>query len=120
MFSNDAPQQLKQAFTNKQTGEYDIVQAQQWWAQTKRTKNEEQRKAINSQVIEPMRLNSLYTKYTAMIAASIYIPKWLSKEQDEQKNNFANISYVAIPYSLISDSTVKVCLLYTSPSPRDG
>ncbi|KAA9041988.1 hypothetical protein FW778_08225 [Ginsengibacter hankyongi] len=108
MFSNDAPQQLKQAFTNKQTGEYDIVQAQQWWAQTKRTKNDEQRKAINSQVIEPMRLNSLYTKYTAMIAASIYIPKWLSKEQDEQKNNFANISYVAIPYSLISDSTVKV------------
>ena len=108
MFSNDAPQQLKQAFTNKQTGEYDIVQAQQWWAQTKRTKNEEQRKAINSQVIEPMRLNSLYTKYTAMIAASIYIPKWLSKEQEEQKNYFSNISYVAVPYSLISDSTVKV------------
>lgn len=108
MFSNDAPQQLKQAFTNKETGEYDIAQAQQWWAETKRSKNEEQRKAINSQVIEPMRLNSLYTKYTSMIAASIYIPKWLSKEQDEQKNNFANISYVAVPYSLISDSTVKV------------
>lgn len=108
MFSNDAPQQLKQAFANKETGEYDIAQAQQWWAETKRTKNEEQRKAINSQVIEPMRLNSLYTKYTSMIAASIYIPKWLSKEQDEQKNNFANISYVAVPYSLISDSTVKV------------
>lgn len=108
MFSNDAPQQLKQAFTNKETGEYDIAQAQQWWAQTKRIKNEEQRKAINSQVIEPMRLNSLYTKYTSMIAASIYIPKWLSKEQAEEKNYFANISYVAVPYSLISDSTIKV------------
>jgi peptidyl-prolyl cis-trans isomerase D len=108
MFSNDAPQQLKQAFTNKQTGEYDIALAQQWWVETKRTKNEEQRKAINSQVIEPMRLNSLYTKYTSMIAASIYIPKWLSKVQDEQKNNFANISYVAVPYGLISDSTIKV------------
>ena len=108
MFSDEAPQQLKQAFTNKETGQYDIAQAQQWWAQTKKTKNEEQRKAINSQVIEPMRLNSLYTKYTSMISASIYIPKWLSKVQDEQKNNFANISYVAVPYSLISDSTVKV------------
>jgi peptidyl-prolyl cis-trans isomerase D len=108
MFSNDAPQQLKQAFTNKETGQYDIQQAQQWWAQTKKTRNEEQRKAINSQVIEPMRLNSLYTKYTAMISASIYIPMWLSKAQEEQKNNFANISYVAVPYSLISDSTVKV------------
>src|SRR6185312_6820632 len=108
MFSDDAPQQLKQAFTNKETGQYDIAQAQQWWAQTRKSKNEEQRKAINSQVIEPMRLNSLYTKYTSMIAGSIYIPAWLSKIQVEQKSNFANISYVAIPYSLISDSTIKV------------
>ncbi len=108
MFSNDAPQQLKQAFTNKETGQYDIGQAQQWWAQAKKNKNEDQRKAIISQVIEPMRLNSLYTKYTSLIAASIYIPKWLSKQEEEQKNNFANISYVAVSYSLISDSTVKV------------
>ncbi|MGH2646138.1 MAG: peptidylprolyl isomerase, partial [Ginsengibacter sp.] len=108
MFSNDAPQQLKQAFTNKETGQYDIAQAQQWWAQSKKTKNEEQRRAIESQVVEPMRLNSLYSKYTSMISASIYIPKWLSKEQEEEKSNFATISYVAVPYSLISDSTVKV------------
>ena len=108
MFSEDAPQQLKQAFTNKETGQYDIEQARQWWAQTKKTKNEEQRNAITSQVIEPMRLNSLYTKYTSMIAGSLYIPKWLAKEQSEQKNNFASISYVAAPYTLISDSVVKV------------
>ncbi|MDQ2862261.1 MAG: peptidylprolyl isomerase, partial [Bacteroidota bacterium] len=97
-----------QAFTNKETGQYDIGQAQQWWAQTRKTKNEDQRKSINSQVIEPMRLNSLYTKYTSMIAASAYIPKWLAKQQEEEKNSFANISYVSIPYSVISDSTVKV------------
>jgi len=34
MFSEDAPQQLKQAFTNKETGQYDIEQARQWWAQS--------------------------------------------------------------------------------------
>jgi peptidyl-prolyl cis-trans isomerase D len=108
MFSNDAPQQLKQAFTNKETGEYDIEQAKQWWAQTKKNKNEEQRNAIISQVIDPMRLNSMYTKYTSMIAASLYQPKWLSKEQSEEKNQFATISYVAVPYSVISDKSVKV------------
>ena len=108
MFSNDAPQQLKQAFTNKETGQYDIAQAQQWWAQTKKSKNSEQRNAIISQVIDPMRLNSLYTKYTSMIAGSIYQPKWMAKEQQEEKNNFATISYVAVPYSAISDSAVKV------------
>ena len=108
MFSQDAPPQLKQAFTNKETGQYDIEQAKQWWAQTKKNKNEEQRNAIISQVIDPMRLNSLYTKYTSMIAASIYQPKWLTTEQTEEKNNFANISYVAVPYTVISDSSVKV------------
>src|ERR1035438_7883943 len=108
MFSNNAPQQLKQAFTDKETGQYDIQKAQQWWSQMRTSKNDEQRKEVNSQVIEPMRLNSLYTKYTSMIAASIYIPKWLSKEQEAEKGNFANISYVAIPYRIISDSTIKV------------
>jgi peptidyl-prolyl cis-trans isomerase D len=108
MFSEDAPQQLKQAFTDKETGQYNIEQAKQWWAETKRNRNPEQRNAIISQVIDPMRLNSLYTKYTSMISGSIYQPKWLSKELNENKNNFASISYVAVPYTVISDSTIKV------------
>jgi peptidyl-prolyl cis-trans isomerase D len=108
MFSQDAPPQLKPAFTNKETGQYDIEQAKQWWAQTKKNKNEEQRNALISQVIDPMRLNSLYTKYTSMISASIYQPKWLAKEVTEEKNSFANISYVVVPYTVISDSAVKV------------
>ncbi|MEO9144102.1 MAG: SurA N-terminal domain-containing protein [Ginsengibacter sp.] len=108
MFSEDAPQQLKQAFTDKETGQYNIEQAKQWWAEVKKNKDEKQRSAIISQVIDPMRLNSLYTKYTSLIAGSIYQPKWLSKEMNEEKNSFASISYVAVPYSVISDSAVKV------------
>ena len=108
MFSNDAPQQLKQAFSNPETGQYDIEKAKQWWSTTKSNKNEEQRKAIISQVIDPMRLNSLYTKYTSMIAGSIYQPKWMAKIQQEENTEAASISYVAIPYHSISDSAVKV------------
>ena len=108
MFSEDAPPQLKQTFTNKETGQYDIEQAKQWWAQTKRNKNEEQRSAIISQVIDPMRLNSLYTKYTSLITGSIYLPKWQLKEQEKERNDFATISYVSVPYTVISDSAVKV------------
>lgn len=108
MFSNDAPQQLKQAFTNKETGQYDIDQAKQWWATVKKNKDQDQRNALIAQVIDPMRLSSLYTKYTSMIAGSIYQPKWLTKEQNEEKNYFATISYVAIPYTSISDSTIKI------------
>ncbi|RNI36315.1 hypothetical protein EFY79_11600 [Hanamia caeni] len=108
MFSDQAPQQLKQAFTNRETGEYDIEQAKQWWAQTKKNQNAEQRNAIISQIIDPMRLNALYTKYTSLIAGSMYQPKWLVKEQSEEKNQFAKISYVAVPFTEITDSSVKV------------
>ncbi len=108
MFSDQAPQQLKQAFTDKKTGQYDIEQAQQWWAQTKKNQNEQQRNEIISQIIDPMRLNALYRKYTSMIAGSIYQPKWLVKEQSEEKSQFAKISYVAVPYTEVSDSSVKV------------
>ncbi|MGN6800575.1 MAG: peptidylprolyl isomerase, partial [Ginsengibacter sp.] len=108
MFSDQAPPQLKQAFTDKQTGEYDIAQAQQWWAQIKKDQNEQQRNAVISQIIDPMRLNALYSKYTSMIAGSMYQPKWLLKEQSQEKIQFAKISYVAIPYTVVSDSAVKV------------
>ena len=108
MFSDEAPQQLKQAFTDQQTGQYDVAKAQQWWNEMRKTKNAEQRQAVHTQVIEPMRLNSLYTKYTSMIAGSMYTPAWLATKETEEDNSFANISYVAIPYTVISDSAVKV------------
>jgi peptidyl-prolyl cis-trans isomerase D len=38
----------------------------------------------------------------------MYQPKWLVKEQSEEKNQFAKISYVAVPFTQISDSAVKV------------
>ena len=108
MFSDEAPQQLKQAFTDPQTGQYDIVKAQQWWAQTRKSKNEEQRSGLMSQVIEPMILNSLYGKYVSMIAGSIYMPKWMADKEQEEAKSFANISFVAIPYNAVSDSAVKI------------
>jgi len=43
-----------------------------------------------------------------MVSASIYIPKWLEKQQEEQKNNLPTSLMLLFPYSLISDSTVKV------------
>ena len=107
MFSNDAPNDLKQAFTNKATGQYDISKAQEWWVQAKKSKGE-QRDAIESQIVEPMILQSLYNKYNSLIAASAYYPTWMQQKEMTDNKVFSNISYVAIPYNLISDSTVKV------------
>jgi peptidyl-prolyl cis-trans isomerase D len=107
MFSDDAPQSLKQAFTDKATGQYDIAKVQQWWQTAKKSKGE-QRDAVESQIVEPMKLQSLYSKYSSLIAASAYYPAWMKEKETAETNTFANIAYVAIPYNVINDSLVKV------------
>ncbi|MFT3682392.1 MAG: SurA N-terminal domain-containing protein [Ferruginibacter sp.] len=107
MFSEDAPYTLKQAFTDKNTGQYDISKAQQWWQTAKKSKGE-QREALEQQIVEPIRLQALYSRYSGMIAASAYYPTWLKEKETAESKTFANISYVSVPYSVISDSTVKV------------
>ena len=107
MFSEDAPQTLKQAFTDKTTGQYDIEKVKQWWASAKKSKGE-QRDAIENQIVNPLTLQTLANKYSSLIAASAYYPSWLQEKENAEGKAFANISYVAVPYNVISDSTIKV------------
>ena len=107
MFSDDAPQTLKQAFTDPATGQYDIGKAQQWWQTAKKSKGE-QRDAILTQVVEPMKLQSLFSKYNGLIAAGGYYPTWMRDRENNEKKTFATLSMVNIPYTVIPDSTVKV------------
>ena len=107
IFSEDAPQTLKQAFTDKTTGQYDIEKARQWWIQAKKAKGE-QRDAIESQIVEPLILQTLANKYSSLLAASAYYPAWMQEKENADNASFANISYVAVPYSTIGDSTIKV------------
>ncbi|MBC7423122.1 MAG: SurA N-terminal domain-containing protein, partial [Ferruginibacter sp.] len=107
MFSEDAPQTMKQAFSDKTTGQYDIEKARQWWITAKKTKGE-QRDAIESQIINPLILQTLAGKYSSLLAASAYYPTWMQEKDNADAKAFANISYVAVPYNTISDSTIKV------------
>ncbi|MEP7110903.1 MAG: SurA N-terminal domain-containing protein [Ferruginibacter sp.] len=107
MFSNDAPYTLKQAFNDKETGQYDIAKVQEWWKQAKKSKGE-QREAIESQIVEPMKLQALYNKYNSLLAASAYYPSWMQQKEIAESKTYAIISYVAVPYNVISDSMVIV------------
>ena len=107
IFSSDAPYSLKQAFTDQTTGQYDISKVQEWWRQAQKSKGE-QRDAIDAQIVEPVKLQSLYTKYNSMIAASAYYPTWMQQKDNLENKTFSSISYVAVPYSVISDSAIKV------------
>jgi peptidyl-prolyl cis-trans isomerase D len=108
LISDDSPPAVKQAFTDPATGQFDQTKARQWWQQVRKSNNPEQRQLIDEQVIQPMRLMSLYSKYTSLIGASYYMPKWLAQKEDTDQRSFATISYVAIPYNVIPDNAVKV------------
>ena len=113
IYSDDAPQALKQAFTDPNTGVYDVSKVQEWWKNAKKLKTsvEKERKekeSIDQQVIEPARLNSLYTKYNSMFNAAAYYPSWMKQKDAADGANFATVSYTSIPFTVISDTSVKV------------
>lgn len=68
----------------------------------------EQRDNIDAEVIDVIRLNAVAAKYGAMMNASAYYPTWMKEKEMAEDKNFATISYVTVPYSDISDSTITV------------
>ncbi|HMG82342.1 MAG TPA: peptidylprolyl isomerase, partial [Ferruginibacter sp.] len=68
----------------------------------------EQRQAIETQIIDPIKMNALYIKYSCLIASSAYYPTWMKQKDAADNKTFATISYVNIPYSVISDNAEPV------------
>jgi peptidyl-prolyl cis-trans isomerase D len=96
------PQMIDQA-----TGKLDPNKVSQALSNLKKMKGE-QKDMIDAQVIDPQKIASVSTKYYALLNASAYYPSWMETKDTEENKDFANITYVAIPYTVISDSTIKV------------
>lgn len=109
LLSNDPsnPFLQEQGLKDSVTGQLDINKAKTAITNIKKLKGE-QRDALNTQMIDPLKLNKIVSKYTGLLNASAYYPSWMQKSDEEDRNKFATISYVTIPYSEISDSTIKV------------
>src|SRR5258706_13708930 len=50
----------------------------------------------------------LREKYTALLANSAYVPKWMIEKSNADNSQIASISYVNTPYFTVPDSSVKV------------
>jgi peptidyl-prolyl cis-trans isomerase D len=68
----------------------------------------EQLDMITAQIADPQKLGSIAGKYTALINASAYYPTWMQEKDNGETKNFASISYVTIPYNVISDSSITI------------
>ena len=107
--SNDPsnPLMQDQSMVDPATGKLDESKVTSAINTIKKAKGE-QYEMINAQIAEPQRLASVSGKYFAMLNASAYYPKWMKEKDSVEAKGFANISFVNIPYNVISDSTIKV------------
>lgn len=109
LLSNDPsnPFTQERSLQDSITGKLDVKKAQQALANIKKLKGE-QLEGVYAQIIDPLKLNTIAAKYTGLISASAYYPTWMQEKETNENKNFANISYVSVPYTDISDSTIKV------------
>ncbi len=109
LLSNDQNNPLlqEQGMKDPVTGKLDVTKAQTALSNIKKFKGE-QLDAVNAQIVEPLKLTSIVSKYTGLLNAAVYYPGWMKDRDNTESKNFSQISFVNIPYSEISDSTVKV------------
>src|SRR6476620_7214468 len=107
LYGANPPQDLKQRFTDPNTGVYNGVQAQQFISQIRKQGTQQDKDQLN-QYLESLEKDRLQTKYTSLLANSIFYPKWFIEKKNIDNSLMAKISFVAVPYASISDSSVKV------------
>lgn len=107
LFGANPPQDLKQGFTDQQTGQFNVQAAQQYFAQLRKSGTAEQKAQMN-QYLESLELQRLSEKYSSLLGNSTYYAKWFVEKQNADNGLIANVSYITVPYATISDSAVKV------------
>ena len=101
------PLMQDQSMINPATGKLDEAKVANAYSMIKKAKGE-QYEMINAQIAGPQKLTSISSKYFALLNASAYYPTWMMEKDKKENSNFSNISYVAVPYNVIGDSTIKV------------
>ncbi len=108
---------IKQAFTDPKTGVFDAQAAAAQINQLrsiyktgakKADKNYEGARRFFEESVPQIIKMRLREKYTALLANSTYVPKWMIEKSNADNSQQAAISYVNTPYITIPDSSVKV------------
>jgi peptidyl-prolyl cis-trans isomerase D len=108
LFSENAPQEFKQLFTDQTTGQFNIQAARTWFSNIKKSKKPEEVKMVNEQLIDPLITRQLAEKYSTIISQGSYVPKWMVEKLTSDNSAFASLNYAMVPYGTIADTAVKV------------
>jgi peptidyl-prolyl cis-trans isomerase D len=109
LYGENAPQDLKQQFTDPQTGVFNAQLAKQQIDQMLKSKQTtaEQKQQFNDYV-DQLEFGRLNEKYSSLLGNTSNFPKWLIEKQNADNSQLASISVVREFYTSIPDSSVKV------------
>jgi peptidyl-prolyl cis-trans isomerase D len=102
LYGQNPPEQLRRQFVNE-AGQYDPNAAFQAIQQLQKRSPQEYEAFVESLIAMRQR-----EKYISLLANTTYIPKWMLEKASADASQMANISYVNIPYSTVTDSSVTV------------
>jgi peptidyl-prolyl cis-trans isomerase D len=97
-----------QAIVQAFGGETGIVNPQQVAAQITQIKKTPEGKAQWDAFEADIIKRRYSAKFNALIAGSVYTPKFILDETANDRGAMANVAYVKLPYTLINDNDVKV------------
>src|SRR6185503_3985596 len=111
-FGKEPVPEIKQAFTNPQTGVFDPLSVKNYYQHLDDPPREGEQQGERRQrwiaFEKGQRDLRLDNKYADMIKNALYVPKWEAEQDYNEKNTRATVKFVSVPYTTISDSTIKV------------
>jgi peptidyl-prolyl cis-trans isomerase D len=108
LFGNNPPQFMQQYFTDPKTGVFNANTAKSQFDNIKKRANDPQVKNFTEAYIDPTIMQTKAEKYQSLITGAVYVPKWMSEKMNADANAMAKASFVFVPYTTISDSSVSV------------
>ncbi|HSC40159.1 MAG TPA: peptidylprolyl isomerase, partial [Chitinophagaceae bacterium] len=95
------------AYKNQQTGEFDPNLLKQQIDQIRKGKEKEYKEGLDRYLVG-LTKNRLQQKFASLLSNTVYYPKWMLEKLNSDNSTLASASYVHVPYSTVSDSSIKV------------
>ena len=110
-FGADPYPELKKSFTNPNTGQFDPMAVKNYLDNLDKSVQGEDvaEKQTRWASFQKYVLNDVITgKYKTLLKNAVYVPKWQAEMEYNDKETKYSIQYVKIPFTDMSDSSIKV------------
>jgi peptidyl-prolyl cis-trans isomerase D len=109
LYGSNPPQFLAQIFTDRTSGKFDAITAQQQVNQVlKKGSPGQQDYDYITTNIDLAKQQKLSAKYLNLLTNSLYFPKWYLEKRNVDNSLLAKMSFVMVPFASIPDSTIKI------------